>query len=68
MDKVLERFNETLSICIIRNKEISFLSNIFGYLKELCNDSRSKPIFTYTVSLKRKLSRKFFYPVPFNFN
>ena len=37
IDGLLEKFSQTLSICIIRNKEASFLHHIFRYLKELWN-------------------------------
>ena len=31
------------------------LHHILGYLKELCNNYGIEPIFTHTVSMKRKL-------------
>ena len=54
-DEVFQKFNQTLSIRIIRNMDVFPLHPILGYLKELCNNYGIEPIFTHTVSMKRKL-------------
>ena len=53
IDEVLEKFNQTLIIHIIKNKEAFLLHHILGYLKELSDDYGIKAILTYTVSLKK---------------
>ena len=50
IDEVLEKFNRTLSIHIIRNKEAFIQHHILGYLKELCVDYGTEPIFTHTIT------------------
>lgn len=57
IDEVLGTFNQTLSIRVIKNKETFLLHHILDYLKELCNDHGSEPIFAYAVSLKKELYR-----------
>ena len=53
--KALQKFNGTLNVHIIANKEASPLHLILRYLKELW----IKPIFTHAVSLKMELFKKF---------
>ena len=55
IDEVFEKFNQILSILIIRIMEAFFLHHMFGYLEELRDDYDIEPIFTHTVSIRREL-------------
>lgn len=58
-DEVLQKFDQTLIVRIIRNMEAFFLHDILGCLKELSDDYGIEPIFTHTVSIKRVQLKKF---------
>ena len=58
-DEVLYKFNRTIRIRIVRNKEAFLLHHILSYLKKLCDDCEIEPILNHTVSLKRELLGQF---------
>ena len=60
IDEAFEKFNWTVNISIIRNKEAYLLHHILGYLKELWDYYGAEPIFTHAISLKGTHESDFF--------
>ena len=60
IDEASEKFNRTVNIRIIRNKEAYLLHHILRYLKELLDYYEAEPIFTHAISLKGTHELDFF--------